>query len=563
MSIFRISLMGTMVESNPRKNLGIYLNMHVVLGAFQIVLALFGFFVAELASFPCSDEFYSRADQILMSVVVISQLADVLCQLCCCYLTKAKDRDESSGASKDYDETIEWWKSKCKVWCKNIQICTCNLFGGVDIVEDLETVARVLTDFFHHDGFLDVVASDVVAGIVLVRLELRANRSKEQVLLSVSPLSSPALISSSRSGSTNSSDEENLLVSGVRQGVIRELLPSRDEDSDVIGDFMYYAPYFLSVYTSYLMMFMNPLSGTCRMGRECFKSGGLCPCLCCSSSSKNAVGDNCCACHHAATLAFTRKNDCETIYCNYENKFCPTFAVFYDHTKKTIVIAVRGTMSLEDCVRDMNIQPSEMTDAGELYGFDGSGRYAHRGMLKSAMYIRRHIQEMQIFESIHQRFSTPQVEIPSMSSPLNDKGLDIVIVGHSLGAGIAAVLTKLYISEYQQRIRCITYGIPGTAVDPITAEELKPYVNNISHNNDLIPTLSVSSVMRLRRQVLFAISRAKVSKTHIMQSLFRNRIETVDDLMYPHDDIPDSSFLRSVRAFDVSYTVLLTLSILS
>jgi hypothetical protein len=38
----------------------------------------------------------------------------------------------------------------------------------------------VLTTFFHHDGFLDVVASDVVAGFILVRVEQRAALRKVQ-----------------------------------------------------------------------------------------------------------------------------------------------------------------------------------------------------------------------------------------------------------------------------------------------------------------------------------------------------------------------------------------------
>ena len=41
-------------------------------------------------------------------------------------------------------------------------------------MQDIEAVAKVLTNFFHHDGFLDVVPSDVAAGILLVRLQQRA-----------------------------------------------------------------------------------------------------------------------------------------------------------------------------------------------------------------------------------------------------------------------------------------------------------------------------------------------------------------------------------------------------
>ena len=38
---------------------------------------------------------------------------------------------------------------------------------------DRVAVAAILSDFFHHEGFLDVVPSDVVAGILLVRFQQR------------------------------------------------------------------------------------------------------------------------------------------------------------------------------------------------------------------------------------------------------------------------------------------------------------------------------------------------------------------------------------------------------
>jgi len=125
--------------------------MHVALGIAQISLAVLGFCITDLSEFPCSTDFYERADKLLLSVVVISQLIDVLGLLCCCYMFSHKAAD-SLQSRRDYDETIDGWKARCKCLCKSLQLCTCNLFGGSNISEDLETVARVLTNFFHHDG---------------------------------------------------------------------------------------------------------------------------------------------------------------------------------------------------------------------------------------------------------------------------------------------------------------------------------------------------------------------------------------------------------------------------
>lgn len=72
-----------------------------------------------------------------------------------------------------------------------------------------------------------------------------------------------------------------------------------------------------------------------------------------------------------------------------------------DPSNNTVVVAVRGTLSLEDCVTDvlcesMEVRAStsaavlffilfdnafhQMTEIGKQWGFDGEGRKAHGGM---------------------------------------------------------------------------------------------------------------------------------------------------------------------------------------
>jgi hypothetical protein len=152
MFIFRISLRGTMLEVSERAGLDFYMNGHVVLGVAQALLAVIGFCITQISSFPCSGDFYSHTDFILLSVVVISQLIDVLGLLCCCYMFSHKEFGTELDQTGDDNAAMDIWKSRCKFLCKSAQMCTCNLFGGSNITEDLEAVARVLTQFFHHDG---------------------------------------------------------------------------------------------------------------------------------------------------------------------------------------------------------------------------------------------------------------------------------------------------------------------------------------------------------------------------------------------------------------------------
>lgn len=49
-----------------------------------------------------------------------------------------------------------------------------------------------------------------------------------------------------------------------------------------------------------------------------------------------------------------------------------------------------------------------MSEAGRLWGFDGTNRYAHGGMLKAALHIRQELEQSKIMSQLFgaQRVST-------------------------------------------------------------------------------------------------------------------------------------------------------------
>jgi hypothetical protein len=58
-----------------------------------------------------------------------------------------------------------------------------------------------------------------------------------------------------------------------------------------------------------------------------------------------------------------------------------------------------------------------MTDAGELWGFDGSNKWAHSGMLKSAMHVRNELHKSGILKNIFMKKSRGRNTI---NTPLNE-----------------------------------------------------------------------------------------------------------------------------------------------
>ena len=114
------------------------------------------------------------------------------------------------------------------------------------------------------------------------------------------------------------------------------------------------------------------------------------------------IGDNCCATNHAALKAvLANMDDTEVLFSSYENTLdLKPYSVFLDHRKRQVVVAVRGTLSLEDCLTDAICDAEELTQAGEVWGFDGRGMWAHAGFLRTAMKMRGDIKRRDLLASM-------------------------------------------------------------------------------------------------------------------------------------------------------------------
>jgi sn1-specific diacylglycerol lipase len=77
----------------------------------------------------------------------------------------------------------------------------------------------------------------------------------------------------------------------------------------------------------------------------------------------------------------------------------------------------------------------------------------------------------------------------------------LVIVGHSLGAGTAAVLGVLMKEEYPT-LKVYGYGTPGSVLDERTAKEVGSYLTSCILGDDVVGSLSFHSLHAVREQVL-------------------------------------------------------------
>ncbi|CAE8588289.1 unnamed protein product, partial [Polarella glacialis] len=241
-------------------------------------------------------------------------------------------------------------------------------------------------------GDVDLVPSDVVVGLVLVALRQKRER---------------CLISAAHSESEPPSAER------IDQAVLKDLLRLAPFANGIYGCAMNAIGE--SVYDGTSLVLPHKLVRALVEVLPCMRTDAassqshpVCCGLCCcwSHGSESRVeGDNCCLGHsHSLRRAVAGTRDVELLWGTWAtggglaSSHAPPFAVLLDHEMKELVITIRGTMSLKDCLIDAVCKPA-VFDPLNLSAFDcetgdseafgcHAGLYAHAGMLSCLRDVR-------------------------------------------------------------------------------------------------------------------------------------------------------------------------------
>lgn len=362
--IIQVSLKGTIIAQGERSQLSKHLNLKIALTFLQVLCGIFGILSLSLGSdLPCNQDVESSmVSKVFVAIVASSQLLDMVVLFCCCYCLQARGKDHEEML--DESLVLATWESRCRTVSKFFQYFLCNLFGGGNVEEGFEQVAKVFTAFFHHNGFLDVVPSDVVAGIVLVRVEQRKRRKNRNLISSTYlPIQRGTTNSLKSMNISSNSNEAFDLAITEDQNASRGVVSNLDE----IDCWLRCSTFSLAMYTHIMVLYMNPCTGPCKLCcHDCmngFCSCGTVPLTSISKSELLVEGDNCCRLNNTGMKIFTNYlQNSELLYVSYKNDTThKPFGVFLDHDKEWLVIAVRGTLSLEDCITDVTCEPVEVS----------------------------------------------------------------------------------------------------------------------------------------------------------------------------------------------------------
>lgn len=428
--------------------------LYIRLGMFilQVGLGIAGIYFYE-ARWKDVEKLTSMAEISILVVIVLGWI-DIGLQFCfgCCSFNLFGDIDRYEGQNSN-DVAVE----DC-ARCFRFAFCNC-VRGSrrldMNDEEFLRLAGMMQKLFVDTRGF---VLTDIAAGMALLRAYQIA--------------------------------DPNHLIEVIRKGSLQESMSAGHVDfehksdlwtrKDALDGFIKYSNYMVGVYGAGLYSMMSP-----------FKS----PCLCCSidcdqchvcnlCSSFSKEGSDFCGC---GTIAFLRRTGCrheQIVYANFEVVFgAVSFIVVADHLVGEVIISIRGTFSTADLATDLDAELLSLEEFGYPEGF------VHGGVGQAAIRLKKRLENNDAWNEL--MTSCPDYKI--------------TVVGHSLGGGVAAVLTILFLNKYPQTTAYV-YGTPPILDFRLaTSEMVRKAVITVVHHNDIIPRLTLNGFLVLKSQIVYLL----------------------------------------------------------
>ncbi|KAL7542003.1 hypothetical protein ACHAXR_011417, partial [Thalassiosira sp. AJA248-18] len=437
---------------------------------------------------------------------------------------------------------------------KCLQCMSCNKLGGKNIRAqvDLKDASVAFMDFFNQkDTNFDIALSDVWLSFKMLGRVHRERKYKliQQARMDKKSNSEGRLIPQlnlSFIGGDNDADEsvnfrdENEIFDedGINPRTTRKRVLRHTRASDVyhIRQAARYSHYALGVYDLYpdALLAAGQLVG----GR----SGVYHPRLTTGKSHINS----------SSSFPLTDLGFPETalVYGTFANDILATpYCILVDEREETVVVSIRGTASIEDMVTDMQFSSAKMDRVGEACGFDGKGIYAHRGMLTKAKFIYNDIARRKVLSGLLP--SPASSNIRNSNNPCH--AFNLIFTGHSLGAGIASILSTMFRPRYPE-LKCIGFCPPGCSVSMNLAMQCEDYVTSVVVGNDIVPRIRGSNFEMLRFEFLEMLARVKVSKIRAWRDIRipcpnKNLEVRNKKLLYPKNAIPMSEYFQELKSF--------------
>jgi len=174
--------------------------------------------------------------------------------------------------------------------------------------------------------------------------------------------------------------------------------------------------------------------------------------------------------------------------CWEASTFRPAHVVLLDRPFRRIILTIRGTLTPEDALTDIGAMTSPFR-----------GGHVHRGMLDSAEFVVSSCM--------------PYIDtcLENLGGEIGDYSL--VVTGHSLGAGVASIVTLLLQENFAgwgpQRLHCYAFAPPAVFNESL-ADECSESITSVILGCDMIPRTSAANVDFLIHELIMNTTRTKV-----------------------------------------------------
>ena len=206
----------------------------------------------------------------------------------------------------------------------------------------------------------------------------------------------------------------------------------------------------------------------------------------------------------AALVRFANLDEDDILHMSFQNSVLGALPYFIARDSRThsIVLSVRGTLSVADCITDLLYEPAGLdgTVLGSSTGIP-PGSCAHSGVLGCA-------------RALHADLCRNRVLHDAMDAA--GGGWNLVLVGHSLGAGVATLIGLMLRPEYPN-LKVWAFSPPGGLLSEALAEASGSWCTSVILGNDFICRLSMPNLERLRDEMMSCASRAKLPKFAILR----------------------------------------------
>ncbi|XP_008822224.1 sn1-specific diacylglycerol lipase beta isoform X1 [Nannospalax galili] len=353
--------------------------------------------------------------------------------------------------SNDSNQLINGLKTAAKsVWETRIKFFCCCVGNDDNTRVAFSSMAELFSTYFSDT---DLVPSDIAAGLALLH----------QQQDSISNIQEPPEV------------------------VVHSPGQPQETDLDVeLENCHHYMPFAAAAYGWPLYIYRNPFTGLCRIGGDCCRN---------RTTDYDSIEGDQHNCHFASILKTTGLQYRDFIHISFHDKVYELpFLVALDHRKEAIVVAVRGTMSLQDVLTDLSAESESLELDIELQDC-----VAHKGIAQAARYIYRRLTNDGI---LSQAFSVaPEYRL--------------VLVGHSLGAGVSALLAIMLRRAYPQ-VHAYAFSPPRGLLSKSLYEYSKDFIVSLVLGMDVIPRLSVTNMEDLKRRILRVIANCNKPKYKIL-----------------------------------------------